>query len=169
MMTCEQCGASFERNKFGPRPRFCSNPCRERWHTIHNGHRGRTLELVCEGCGSTFRRKKTGRPMPRFCSFKCRSIIMRGDKAPVYKGGRIQVGPYIKVLMPDHPNAMGDGYVLEHILVMSQVIGRPIDTKHELVHHREEPKTNNDPSNLELMTRSAHQSLHMRLRRESRS
>jgi hypothetical protein len=40
-------------------------------------------------------------------------------------------------------------WIMEHRLVMGQVLGRPLE-KHERVHHRDGNRANNDPANLEL-------------------
>jgi hypothetical protein len=42
-----------------------------------------------------------------------------------------------------------------HVVEMEKIIGRRI-TENEVVHHKDENKTNNDPDNLELMTRAEH-------------
>lgn len=48
---------------------------------------------------------------------------------------------------------------LQHVVVMEVLIGRPL-APHECVHHKDENRSNNDPSNLELLTRSEHSRLH---------
>lgn len=50
--------------------------------------------------------------------------------------------------------------IREHRLVMERHIGRKLE-KYEDVHHRDHNKTNNDISNLELLTRSDHAVKHM--------
>ena len=47
----------------------------------------------------------------------------------------------------------------QHVVVMEEIIGRSL-LPHECVHHKDENRSNNDPSNLELMTRSEHSRLH---------
>lgn len=48
-----------------------------------------------------------------------------------------------------------------HRAVMEKKLGRKLESW-EIVHHIDEDKTNNDPSNLELLTRSEHMKRHSR-------
>lgn len=67
-----------------------------------------------------------------------------------WKGGKwTNKHGYIHVLAPEHPNANPKGYVLEHVLVMSEIIGRPL-TREETVHHKNGLRDDNRPENLEL-------------------
>lgn len=59
------------------------------------------------------------------------------------------VKSYKKRYVPDHPYAMRCGCVYEHRLVMEELLGRYLMPT-EQVHHKDEDKSNNDPSNLEL-------------------
>lgn len=71
-----------------------------------------------------------------------------GARNPAWKGGRlIEKSGYVLVLAPDHPEANRHGYVREHRLVAERMLGRRL-LPGERVHHREPPKSNNDPSNL---------------------
>lgn len=58
-----------------------------------------------------------------------------------------------------HPMAYSNGVILEHRLVMSEILGRNLRPG-ELVHHKDTNPFNNDPSNLELSSRSKHPSIH---------
>lgn len=62
---------------------------------------------------------------------------------------------YILRRVPSHPYADSKGYVEEHRLVMESLIGRYL-LPEELVHHKDENPSNNDPDNLEIMTRADH-------------
>lgn len=78
-----------------------------------------------------------------------------GHKNPAWRGGRIlDKSGYVLVLRPDHPEANRHGYVREHRLVMEQVLGRPLLLT-ESVHHKQAPKSNNHPSNLEVYDSNA--------------
>ena len=74
---------------------------------------------------------------------------------------------YLARRVPKHPNADSKGYVMEHRLVMESHIGRYLN-REEVVHHIDENPRNNDISNLQVMTKKDHDSLHMKLRWERR-
>lgn len=58
---------------------------------------------------------------------------------------------YVLVRAPEgHPKARVDGSILEHRLVMEQTLGRFLE-EHEIVHHKDGNRQNNDISNLELL------------------
>lgn len=74
----------------------------------------------------------------------------------------ISKGDYNYALVPDHPNATKNGYVLEHRIVMENHLGRLLNTN-EVVHHIDGNKKNNSIDNLQLFTREAHAKLHANL------
>lgn len=73
---------------------------------------------------------------------------------------------YVQIYNPTHPMANKDGYVMEHILIMEEAIGRYI-TRDEVVHHKNHKRDDNRIENLELMTFKSHARLHMKERWES--
>lgn len=83
---------------------------------------------------------------------------------------RITAHGYIAVRVPvDQPHAWGPKrlkrfrYAYEHVLVMMGHIGRPL-ADNEVVHHKNEDKTDNRLENLELTTISEHQRHHAYVR-----
>lgn len=74
---------------------------------------------------------------------------------------------YIAVYFPDHPHSTKGGYVMEHDLVMSALIGRWLRSD-ECVHHINEDKTDNRKENLQLMTKSEHMRYHSNKRWEEK-
>ena len=108
----------------------------------------------CTACGESFPVYKAGvRFCSRACSGKDLSSRQLGYKNAMWKGGEIVTGHtgggYIKELAPEHPNADASGYVLQHRLVMEQIIGRPLKSS-ERVHHKNGNRQDNRPENLEL-------------------
>ena len=72
------------------------------------------------------------------------------EKSGRWKGGRrVRTDGYIEVLRPEHRRAKSNGYVLEHVVVMESIVGRPL-LPGEVVHHRDENRANNAPENLQL-------------------
>jgi len=83
-----------------------------------------------------------------------------GQRSNGFRTGRSFDSGYVLVLVPpDHPIRTSRGYVLEHRLVMSESLGRPL-SPHELVHHINGIKTDNRLKNLELTNRADHPRKH---------
>jgi len=71
----------------------------------------------------------------------------------------VKKGDYLYGVCREHPNATKHGYVLLHRLIAENKIGRLLENE-EIVHHKNEDKKNNDPSNLEVMGLRDHCRLH---------
>ncbi len=89
----------------------------------------------CEYCGVPIYRPLSSH-VYRFCSPKCRSeVTHKGKQSPNWKGGRrVTHHGYIIVYMPKHLNADISGYVKEHRMLVSNLLGRKLGPK-EIVHH----------------------------------
>ena len=73
----------------------------------------------------------------------------------MYAGGK-----YLAVYLPNHPDAFVDGYVYEHRIVASKMLGRKLKSE-EHVHHKDENGLNNSPDNLMIFaTNSDHIAYH---------
>lgn len=79
-----------------------------------------------------------------------------------WRGGRtIHSDGYVMIMCADHPRASG-GYVLEHILIVESVLGKPFPRKHQ-VHHIDRDGTNNVHNNLVVCESDGyHKLLHVR-------
>ncbi len=73
---------------------------------------------------------------------------------PCWRGGRKLDGGYWYRYLPEHPMATLHGYVLEHRLVMEDMLGRFL-SRSEVVHHKDDDTQNNSPDNLELFASNA--------------
>lgn len=133
-----------------------------RWYTTGEDPRGpvgpaprKTLPpCAVEGCTRLARSEL-------YCDPHYRRVLRNGDPGPADiqpkagngKGkGRWVANGYVWV-RADHPNAYSNGTMLEHRLVMSQMVGRPLKP-YENPHHRNGDKTDNRPENLELWSTS---------------
>lgn len=85
-----------------------------------------------------------------------------------HKGYTTNSAGYVFVKQPDHPNANSKGYIREHVLLMTEKIGRALKIG-ECVHHIDGNKSNNNIANLILMLDCDHRSLHSRQPRKRRS
>ena len=65
---------------------------------------------------------------------------------------RLKTG-YQLVYLPEHPSARKDGYILEHVHVMTEHLGREL-LPHENVHHKNGVRHDNRLENLELWSTS---------------
>lgn len=72
----------------------------------------------------------------------------------------ISKGDYYYALVPEHPNATKNGYVLLHRVIMENHLGRLLNSN-EVVHHIDGNKKNNDISNLEVMDYREHVKRHV--------
>lgn len=109
-------------------------------------------DVACvEGCG----RKATAR---RLCNTHYVYMRRHGrlDEFPPMKLGQpfVNYHGYRVDHRPGHPLANKQGHVLEHRLVAWETFG-PFDPRCH-VHHKDEDKLNNDPSNLVVLTPTAH-------------
>lgn len=71
----------------------------------------------------------------------------------------VSKGDYIYAVVPEHPKATKNHYVLMHRIVMENYLGRLL-TDEEVIHHKDHNKKNNSIENLELINRVAHIKLH---------
>lgn len=135
----------------------------------HWGWKGRKIIkcLICEKeLSLPFSKKR------KFCSKECwiksrigvpiteeakrkSSESQTREKNHNWKGGKhINCGGYAVVYKPEHPFASGK-YIMEHRLVMEQILGRYLEP-FEIIHHKNGIKTDNRPENLQLAIRKAH-------------
>lgn len=71
----------------------------------------------------------------------------------------ISKGDYMYGLVPEHPNATKNGYVLLHRLIVENHLGRILNTD-EIVHHKNHNKKDNRIENLEVMNKLDHTRMH---------
>lgn len=121
------------------------------------------------GCGrKTLRRQRTNNKLNQlkgeYNKYLRSHRNHNGSNNSRWKGGRkITPQNYVMIYFPGHPRA-SKSYVYEHILVVEKIIGKYLPKKAE-VHHIDNNRTNNTPSNLILcQNKSYHNLLHLRER-----
>jgi hypothetical protein len=111
------------------------------------------------------RRAKTlGLPIDQLPDGRGKGRKAKGEEHPRWNDGRmLSEHGYVKVRVGiDNPLADSNGYAYEHLLVWCEA-GRVQPDSSELLHHKNEDKTDNRISNLELLTRREHAEEHHRM------
>lgn len=137
---CAICGKKFlvhEYRKYSSK--FCSRECYHKSTITDKSH-------VCKNCGSVFTNKDKNK---KFCSVECACEFRRNKQ----KNAKLSKDGYKRIWLSD------GSCIKEHIYIMEQHIGRKLN-KNECVHHIDGNRSNNDISNLQLMTIGEHSRLH---------
>lgn len=111
------------------------------------------MKIVCKFCNIEFR----GKSRRKYCSSDCFS--KRNKCIPLksgWSGGWYKdQGGWIRLRIPDHPNADSGGYVKEHRYVMEKHIGRLL-LRSEIIDHINGIKDDNRIENLRILSHSEH-------------
>lgn len=111
---------------------------------------------------------KMGMYVPHEMEFINRSEARKREKCPNWNGGKRKTRKgYVQLLLPEHPRADRNGYVMEHIVIWERYSGAPVPNNC-VIHHLNGIKNDNRIDNLCLMTRGGHSSFHNHQRNKER-
>ena len=148
---CCTCNSEAVLNEFDE----CKLCVQKRWYA--NRKKGLNLKKLeeegrwinCPKCGKQRKHNDLSAKMCTHCLYLARTegqVPRRRDGSSTYL-----VNGYVRIRSKDHPNRTKDGWIFEHTVVMSSMIGRPL-AKGESVHHKNGVRDDNRPENLELWT-----------------
>lgn len=130
---CAVCGKPFDATHHAEQ-KMCSRECRAAFRALPR--------QACERCGKQMDTTNSTYRKQRFCSPACR----RAPFGTIRSGSNGYLDMYVGL---DHPMANDRGWVQEHRYVVSEQVGRPLES-HERVHHKNGQRDDNRPENLEL-------------------
>lgn len=131
-----------------------------------------TRKEVTEKTRQKISKANLGKPSPTKGTIRSEATkkkMSEARKGRVFKrtkyGGhsKVRSDGYVAIYNPSHPNSNNDGYVMEHVLVVEESLGRFL-APDEVVHHKNHIRNDNRIENLQLMTFKEHASLHMKER-----
>lgn len=136
---CDSCGTPFQRKGSDVSPKRLNN----------------NYKHFCDNCKDYGKFAELGRET------QIRNLEKRIGEKKIDSHGYVQVyvGPKSSDKCLHSTRGHYCGSVREHILVMSEHLGRPLE-EGEVVHHIDGDKTNNDLQNLQLMSVDEHNALH---------
>lgn len=138
MKTCEQCYGQFQEKV--PYAKYCNLKCRKKADRKRQSNRRRNDPVYKLKHAETEKRRYREK----------NNIKSDADLkiAPAGTGYLMKSG-YRKIYKKKHPNAWKDGYVYQHVYVMSEFLGRPLG-KNEIVYHKNGIRDDNGIENLVL-------------------
>ena len=147
ILTCKACQRPLKTGA-----KYCSYQCY--WGSLKgkSSSLDTKISINCANCGISFKKKKS-RKDKFYCSRKCFAEHSRGRGVPKksYK------------IVYDRNGRRRE----EHRVIMEEHLGRTLGFN-EIVHHKNGDKRDNRLENLEIMSRSEHQKLHVKERNEKR-
>jgi hypothetical protein len=137
---CEICQKQYETRSI--RKKYCSNACKAKFRRRHELD---CIECQCIVCKKSF---KASLYQPNLtCSKKC--LRTHRSNGSLLENGYIRKDGYVVLKVKNHPNSRSRDYILEHILVMTKSLRRPLRYG-ESVHHKNGIRHDNRIENLEL-------------------
>lgn len=117
-------------------------------------------DVVCEICGQTFKVFPYRQNIAKYCSRQCKNKgVGKAISAGKITGiPRLSTQGYWFLFMPSYHRANEQGYA-KMADVIFEKFHRPLQPR-EVVHHKDECRTNDHPDNLEAFTNAEHGRMH---------
>lgn len=187
---CSNCGKEIKirhKKRMDLKNVFCSRKCSNDFRKKNREKVENYFNCKCSICNKRFHIKPSAfkKSKNHYCSIQCHTLAkkeyMKGEKNHQYglKGcensswksdKKVTNYGYIKIRCLEHPFKDCDGFVFEHRLIAEKYLlnnensieinGKKYLKPNYAVHHKDENKINNNPENLEIMTKEEHSKIH---------
>lgn len=171
LVDCSACGYPFFKEKHAAK-RNPVHACSKECVAVLRKRPRNQITKPCTICGTLITRRASGMLENSCCSAKCSKLFRQRNMLVVNEKYTPRTHtPESKRKLRNNRLGKGEGKSYEktygrhtHRIVAEEILGRPL-RKGEVVHHKDEIKRNNDPSNIQVFPSQSEHARHHALKK----